>query len=195
MKIGKTSAMVFGAGAFIVLAGILGRTYSQLRQDQTDLKAQLSQTNSRIATVQIPVIPESLISQKKALETFIATAQTQFDGAKASLKQPLDSIEMTATLARLATASGVTLTDVNSPGISDEKLGGFPFSQLSLDFKAEGEVSNLIQFTFLVGKQFPTDIITSSEIIIPDKSISGPNPQLPSVSLALRIYSYEDPNG
>ncbi|MDO8472772.1 MAG: hypothetical protein Q7T05_03030, partial [Dehalococcoidia bacterium] len=194
-KIGKTSGMVFAAGTFVVLAGILGNTYYQQGQEQTLLKAQLSQTQTRIAGMQITAIPDDLVSQEKDLESSIKKSQVQFDGAKSALTKPVDSIEMTAAIAKLATDAGVTMVSVDSPGVTGQDLMEFAFSELTLNVRAEGDVPKLIEFTFLVGKQFPTGVIKSVEVLIPDNANAGLNPKSPSVSLVVLIYSYEDSNG
>ena len=193
MKISKTALIFLGVGIFVILVGILGMTYSQQSQEQSRLNQELALAQMRFKAY----ASEQLSSQQEELESRLTRLESRLKNAKSSLYQSIQSIEITDTLYEVAEACGVEIVEVSSPGLADKELEGITYSFLTLAVKVEGEVFNLIDFIDAWTKEYPTGVVESAEINVPqlteeeEEEETEEELEKPSADLKLLIYTYE----
>jgi len=191
MKISKTALIFLGVGIFVVLVAILGMTYSQQGQEQSRLNQELTLAQMRFKAY----ASEQLSSQQEELESRLARLESRLKNTKSSLYQSIQSIEITETLYEVAEACGVEIVEVSSPGLADKELEGITYSFLTLAVKVEGEVFNLIDFIDTWTKEYPTGVVESAEINVPqlteeeEEEETEEELEKPSVDLKLLIYT------
>ncbi len=201
IKLSKTIIIILAAGVFAILLAGLGTAYSQQAQEQSELSRQLTLAQQGLEKS----LPQQLSSHLSDMETRIAQVESRLAAAKASLRQPLDSIKITAALYEAAQTCNVAITEVNSSGVTTQKQENLNYSVLSFTIKLEGDVPSLISFVGELSRRFPTGLVKRLEIDIPEEAVAGvpakeagqagngeePDAAEPSVNLQLSIYSYE----
>ena len=208
-KLSKAVLIFVAGGIFVILAASLGMAYIQQEQEQKQLPQQLSLAQASLTKY----LPEELSARQRELESRLAQTESQLRAAKNSLRQSIESIEATDTLFEIAETCDVEITEVNSPGVTTKVLEGFTYSQLSLTVTVEGDVLNLIDFIYEWTHEYPTGVVKSVEITVPEmteeKGETGEEPQVeegetveepqveeeepekPSANIELSIYTYE----
>ena len=193
LKLSKKAWIVLAIGIFIIAFASLNMAYSQQGQEQIRINQELSLAQLRLARFS----PEELSSQQQKLENRLAHTEWKLEVAKASLRQLIESIEVTDTLFEVAETSGVEIIEINSPGLTSEELEGVAYSILALTAKVEGNVPNLINFILELNRKFPTGVLESVEIVVPgviEGETGGEEieePAKPSAKLELFIHTYE----
>jgi len=196
MKLSKTAWIVLTVSIFAIAFASLNTAYSRQGQEQSRLNEELSLVQLRLTKYS----PEELSSQQRELESQLARAESQLEATKASLSQSIQSIEATDTLFEVAEAYGVEIIEISSLGLTSKTLEGITCSVLTLTAKAEGDVPNLINFTLELSKNFPTGVVESVEISVPEateeEGETGEEETeeelgKPSANLRLCIYTYE----
>ncbi len=192
MKLSKTTRIFLAIGIFVILVASLSMAYSQQSQEQSRLNQELSLAQLRLDKYS----PDKLPSQQRELESQLAQAEAQLKNAKASLSQSIESIEVTNTLFAVAEACDVEIIEINSPGPTSKELEGVTCSVLSLTVKVEGDVPKLINFIHKLSWKFPTDVVESVEINVPEvteeEGETGEEElEKPSANLKLCIHTYE----
>ena len=190
MKLSKKAQIALGVGIFVVLAGSLLMTYLQQGQEQSLLNQELD-----VAQLRLDKHPlDELSFQIRELEWRLAQAESRASATKDSLRQSVDSIEVTETLLQVIEAQGVGIIEISSPGLSSEDLEGSAYSVLVLTVVVEGDVPDLVNFIFELSSKFPTGVLKSIDIIDPAVAEGEAGSTEPSASLSLHIYSYEGGN-
>jgi len=195
MKLSKTALLFLAIGIFVILAAWLGMSYYQQGQEQSQLSEELSLVQLRLK--KLPT-QEQFSSQQGELESRLAKAESQLKSAKASLYWFLQSIEASDLFFELAEASQVEVTDISSPGLVTKTLEEVDLSGLSLTVTVEGDVPNLIDFIYKWTKEYPTGVVESVEIIVPEETDEEAEEEeieteeeRPSATVNLLIYTYE----
>ena len=199
MKLGKTSLLVLSIGIFIVLCASLGMAYSRQSQEQSQLDQELSLVQQRLKQLS----PEKLSTQQKELESRLVQTGSQIKAAKDNLRQSLESIEATDALFTAAETYQVEIIRISSSALTEKELEGVTCSVLSLTATVGGEVPNLIGFVSNLSWQFPTGVVQSVKINVPEvteeegeeegEGEEGEEEELekPSANIVLSIHTYE----
>jgi len=199
LKLGKTSLLVLSIGIFIVLCASLGMAYSRQSQEQSQLDQELSLAQQRLKQFS----PEKFSTQQEELESRLAQTGSQIKAAKDNLRQSLESIEVTDALFTAAETYQVEIIEISSSALTEKGLEGVTCSVLSLTATVEGEVSNLIGFVSNLSWQFPTGVVQSVKINVPEvteeegeeegEGEEGEEEELekPSANIVLSIHTYE----
>ena len=185
-KLSRTALIFLVTGVLVIILAGLSMVYSQEIQEQSQLNEQL--TLARFRLEKYPA--QELASQKAELETRLAEAETELRLTKIGLYYSIQSIEASDALFDLAEASLVEVIKIDSTGVGDKQIGEVPLSALSLTVTVEGEVLNLVDFVFNWIKEYPTGIVESVEINVPE-AVEGEEEKEPSAIINLLIYSYE----
>ena len=198
IKLSTTSWIFLTIGIFGILVLSLNVAYAQQSQEQ-------SQLNEEVALVQKRLLknpPQQISSQKSELESRLAKAELQLKVTKVGLYWSLESIEASDALFELAEASYVEVTGISSSGVTSELLEGVDFSILLLTVTIEGDVLNLVDFIYKWTKRYPTGVVQSVAITVPEPpeeeeevegagAVTETEEEKPSATINLLIYSYE----
>lgn len=189
MKLSKTALIFLGVGIFVILVAILGMTYSQQSQEQSRLNQELSLAQLRLEEY----ASQQLSSQQEELESRLTRLETRLRVTKNNLYQSIQSIEITETLYEVAKTSDVEIVEISSPGLANEELEGITYSFLRLAVTVEGDVRDLIDFIDAWTKEYPTGVVESVEITVPESPEDEEETaeELPSADIRLLIYTYE----
>ncbi len=207
MRLSKATWLVLGIGIIIVIVASLAFNYAQQGQEQSQLNQDLSLAKLRLEKY----LSEPPPSEKEELESQLAQARSQLEATKASLSQPIESIEETDTLFDIAEDCNVEIFEINSSFLTSETLENVTYSALPLNVIARGDVPNLINFVLKWTEQYPTGAVDSVEITAPktideveeaeeegaeeegaeEEQAEEVEPVKPSAELSLSIYTYE----
>ena len=187
MKISTTALIFLALGISVIAVFSLNMAYSQQSQEQSRLNAELAMAQLRLE--KYPA--QDISSQKEELESRLARAKSQLKDAKDSLYWSTQSIEASDALLALAEASNVEVTEISSAGMTTEVLEEITFSALTLTVTVEGEVLDLINFVHNWTKEYPTGMVQSVEITVPEPPEEEEEEEMPSATIDLRIYTYE----
>jgi len=197
-KLSITSWIFLVIGIFVILALSLNVAYAQQNWEQSRLNEEIALAQKRLR--KYPV--QQISAQKEELESQMAKAESQLKSAKASLYQSIESIEASGALFEVAEACLVEVTEISSEGMSRELLEGVDFSVLPLTVTVEGDVLNLVDFIYKWTKRYPTGVVQSVAITVPEppeeeEEVEGAGAateteeEKPSATINLLIYSYE----
>lgn len=164
MRLSKITLIFLGVGIFAILAIGMGMAYAQQSREQSRLNEQLSLAQLRISNYS----PQKLSSQLEGLKSELTQLETQLKDSKACLCQSVESIEATDTLFEIAEVCGVEIIGVSSPGLNSKEIEGIACPVLAVTVQIEGDVSNLIDFTLKLTGEFPTGVVQSVGINIPE---------------------------
>ncbi len=207
MKLGKTSWIIIIIGVVIVAFASVGVTRSRLISEHNQINDDLSVAEKRLDTVQV----KDLHSQQSELDTQLDEASSRLTAAKNAMHWPNESIDVTDFLFKIAEGCGVKLTNIQSSGLSSEKLGGINCSAIKLTIMADGDVLNLIDFVIKLNTDFTTGIVNSVDIdtraftgigvtdnqteegaaaIAQSENVTGEE-RSPAANIRLTVYSYQ----
>jgi hypothetical protein len=192
MKFSKKSITLLGVGIVMILVICLTTLYNRNSETQSELLGQLDLIQPAIAKSSSREVDQRI----QDIEARQAEAESQMQTAKAQLQQPINAIVITDELLDIALITGVEIMMISSPGISDKQLGGLTFTQLPIRLEVVGEVANLISFISEFTRTYPTGVIKSAQLSIPElEEVPGEEeteePEIPSASLEIQIYSCE----
>jgi TolA-binding protein len=210
MKFGKKSITLLGVGIVMILVICLTTLYNSNSETQSELLTQLDLIQPAIEKSSSQEVDQQILN----IEDRQTEAESQMQAAKAQLQQPINAIVITDELLDIALITGVEIIKLSSPGISDKQLGGLTFTQLPVRLEVVGEVANLISFISEFTRAYPTGLVKSAQMSIPEEEeVAEPenpeepeepeepeNPEepaeeeeleLPSAKLEIQIYSCE----
>ncbi len=170
------------AGIFIVLVAGLGFTRSQQLRERVSLGEELSIAEKRLDKLQV----KDLRQQQEELQKRLDESTTQLAAAKDSLRQTIESIDVTDEFFAIAQSCDVEVMGISSSSIKSEKLGNVACSAITLNAVVAGEVPNLISFIIKLNNDFTTGIVKSAQISISEAA--GENE--PSANIQMVAYSY-----
>ena len=162
MKLGKTSLLIIVLGIFIIAFGSLGLARSQQVEEKSQLEDEITVAEKRLSNLQL----KQLYSQNEELEEQLNDALSHLEVAKDSLRQTIESTDVTDSLFQIATASGVEITAINSSDIGEGELEDIACSVTRLTIMVTGDVPNLISYVTKLNTDFTTGLVTSAGISI-----------------------------
>lgn len=187
IKLSKVTWIFLTIGIFGILAFSLNMAYSQQSQERSRLNEELSSAQLRLK--QYPT--HQLSSQQKELESRLAKAESQLIATKASLFQSIESIQASDTIFDIAEiCNNVEVTEISSSSVTTETLEGVVLSVLPLTVTIEGDVLDLIDFISKWTKEYPTGVVKTVEIGIPELIEEEEEAGKPSAIINLLIYTY-----
>ena len=195
MKFSKTTWIFLAVGIFIIALASLGMVYSQQGKEQSQLDEELALAQLRLK--KYPAQQLELASQQEELESRLAKAEAELRTAKTSLRQSTESIEASDALFELAEDCHVEVTEISSPGVANQTLDEISLSALPLTVTVEGDVLNLIDFIYQWTHEYPTGVVKSVEISVPEPAEEEEEEeaeieeQMPSATINMLIYTYE----
>lgn len=183
MKLTKTSWLILSVGIFIVVVIGLGLTRSQQFQEKGQLDEKMSIAEKRLNNLQVKELRE----QQEELQGRLDASTRQLMAVKDSLRQPVESIDVTDEFFAVAYSCGVEVMGISSSGIKNEKLGDLACSAISLNARVTGEVSNLISFVIKLNNDFTTGVVKSAQMSVPETVYEGKS----SASIQMVVYAYK----
>lgn len=183
MKLTKTSWLILSIGIFIVVVIGLGLTRSQQFHERDQLDEKLSIAEKRLNNLQV----KDLREEQEALQGRLDESTRQLMAAKDSLRQPVESIDVTDEFFAVAYSCGVEVMSISSSGIKSEKLGDLACSVISLNARVTGEVSNLISFVIKLNNDFTSGVVKSAQMSIPETVYEGEA----SAGIQMVVYAYK----
>ena len=187
MKLSKRVWIILAIGIFVIAFAGINMAYSKQDEEQSRLNEELSLAQLRLTKQPSP----QLSSRQTELESQLAQLETQLKNVKGGLFQSIESIEATHTLFNAAETCGVEIIEISSLGLTSKELEGLPCSVLTLTAKAEGEVSKLISFILKLSEEFPTGVVETVEIDVPEVTEEEEETEKPSANFKLCIHTYE----
>ena len=163
LKISKTSWLILSVGVFVVIVVGLVLTRSQQLQEQSQLDEDMSIAEMRLDKLQV----KQLGHREEELQAQLDESKLQLAAAKDSLRQTVESIDVTDKFFAIAQSCGVEIMSISSSSIKSEKLGGINCFKITLSVVAEGEVDNLISYVIKLNNDFITGIVESAQITVP----------------------------
>jgi len=160
LKLGKTSWLILIVGILIIAFGSLGFTRAQQVDQQGQLDDKLSVAEKRLAGLQL----RDLQNEKLNLEQQLEQAELQMKTAQDALREPIESIPVIDSLFQIAAASNVVITDINSSGITREKLEKIDVSVSKMTISVQGTVLDLITFVTRLNTDFSAGVVEATEI-------------------------------
>ena len=164
MKLSKTSWIFLAVGVCVIVFASLSMTYSRQGQEKSQLNQELSSAQLKLARYSL----EGLASQQEELESHLTEAEAELEGVKARIQQSNESIGVTDSLFQVAKACDVEIIEINSASLASKKLEELTCSVLSFVVTVEGEVSDIIDFTIALSREFPTGVAQAVQIEIPE---------------------------
>jgi hypothetical protein len=164
MKLSKTSWIFLAVGVCVIVFASLSMTYSRQGQERNQLNQELSSAQLKLARYSL----EGLSSQQKELESHLTEAEAELEEAKARIQQSNESIEVTDSLFQVAESCDVEIIEISSGSLASKKLEELTCSILSFVVTVEGEVSDIIDFTIALSREFPTGAAQAVQIEIPE---------------------------
>ena len=194
MKLSKKAIILLVICVFVILVAGLGMTYSRQEGEQSQLDEELTLAKQRLE--KYPDEEAEFAAQQKELESRLARAESRLRAAKANLYQSIESIEASDTLFTLAQDCGVEVVKIQSPGVTTKKIGEVTLSALSLTVTIEGDVLNIIDFVSEWTKEYPTGIVESVVITVPqppdaEAEEAQTEEKSPSADIDICISTYE----
>ena len=200
IKLSTTSWIFLIIGIFGILVLSLNVAESQQSQEQDQLNEEIALVQKRLG--KYPV--QQISAQKEELESQMAEAESQLKVDKVGLYWSTESIEASDALFEVAEASLTEVTGISSPGVTTEELEGVTFSVLPLTVTIEGDVLNLVAFIYKWTHEYPTGVVQSVAITVPEVTeeeeeaeaeaegaAAETEEEKPSATIDLLIYSYE----
>ena len=183
MKLTKTSWLILSIGIFVVVVAGLGLTRSQQFKEKGQLDEELSIAEKRLN--KLPV--KDLREQEEELQKRLDESTMQLMAVKDSLRQPVESIDVTDEFFAVAHYCDVEIMSISSSSLKSDKLGDVACSMISLSAHVTGEVSNLINFIIKLNNDFTTGLVKSAQMSIPETVYEGQA----SASIQMVVYAYE----
>ena len=161
----KIALMFLSIGIFFVLAVILGVAYSQANSNRSRVEEELSLAQLRLAN---SPSPQQLSLQLEDLENKLTEVEIQLSDTRSHLDQSIESIEAVDTLYKVAEPYHVEITEISSPTLSSRTPEGVACTVLLLSVNIEGEVSDIIGYVRKLSIEFPTGVVESVVINVPE---------------------------
>ncbi len=179
MKLSKTSWIFLIAGALFIAAISLGWIYSQQSSQQAQLNRNLNEARQKLSQINF----DDLNAEQEELNQQIEQINSQTETIKVKLSSDKDSIDVTNLILEIAQNCNVDVTEITSPGLSQDSLESINCETLSLSIRARGEISDIINFVGSISKRLPTSIEKSVQVDKDEETFS--------TSLSLMIYNYK----
>jgi hypothetical protein len=163
-KLSRTSWIILIAGILVVAFGSLGVARFDQFSEEDQLKQDLAAAEKRLEKSPI----KDLTIQKKALEDQLAQSQSRLDEIQQSLDRNIANIDVTSQVINIVHGCNLTVVEINSVGVMDEKLVNVPCLVDRLEIVAAGDVDDLVNLVVTLNNSFDTGMVESAEIINPE---------------------------
>ena len=183
MRLGKTTLLIILIGVFIIILAGLGAVRAQQVRQQSELNEKLTLAQSNLRGVPL----QQLSSQQAELEEQLSQATPEFEAARATLFQPVGSINATSVLFDIAEAYDLEVAETTSSELATESLGEITFSVIILTAKVEGDVPNLVSFVTRLNSHFKACVVKEITMTIPETT----SEEEASVDIQLAVYTYQ----
>jgi type II secretory pathway pseudopilin PulG len=217
MRIGKLTRWILMIGLIAVALIWLFVNVVQQRSQQQQLNRSIADTGQQltILTTQHQKKIAEYSAQKDELEKNLGSFISPLPGLIAKFESPGKSIEFTEYIYEDAYKSNVAILKISTslPKVQDYKkdneAGGkitlLTYESTSMQITAEGEVVALLNFLDKLSTRFQSSYINQVTIKVPEERYEEEEEeeeeaitetaQLPSITINLEIYAYEDADG
>ena len=104
------------------------------------------------------------------------------------LSQPIGSAGVTSTLFSTASTSEVSITAMTSSERASASFEEGDYAVISATARAEGSVSDLVDFIVRLNEGFLTGVITSATLTVPEASSGEPS----SADIQMAVYATQE---
>jgi len=160
LKLGKTSWLVLSLGIFIIVFSSLGLARFQQVGDKTQIQDELIIAGNRLNNLQL----KELYSQQEEMEEQVKQGEAQAEMAKAILRHPIVSIEVTDVIFQIAAANNVEIASIGSSDIDKGTLEDITCDRIRLNISVNGEVEDIIDFVTSLNEDYATGLADSAVI-------------------------------
>jgi hypothetical protein len=181
LKLGKASQLMLSAGVFIIILSGLGITYSKQMQEKGQLDEQLYMSRARLEKLTVSELEEQLA----VLRAKVNAGGPQISGARETMNQNIDSVEVTDLFFAIAEESNVTVNGLSTSVIMERPVGAINCSTITLSATVTGEVPDLVQFVINLNEGYVSGYAGSAQIIM---SRAGDNNE-PTANIQMTAFS------
>lgn len=164
IRLSRTSWIILIGGILVVAFASLGVARFDQFSEQEKLQKELAVAEKRLTTSQI----KDITAKKQLLQEQLAQTQSQLEEIKSNLDRNVANIDVTSTVINIAHACNLIVVEINSIGVTGEKLAEVPCLVDRLEIVAAGDVDDLIYFVVSLNNGFDTGMVESAEIIVPE---------------------------
>lgn len=164
MKTGKRIWWITGIGIFVVGLVIFGGAYLTELRKQNELSGEIRTAEDKAAAF----APEKLAAESADLKTQLLQVDSQIASLKAGLSLVASASQSMELLNSIAEGNSVRLNEVSSSGAAPATMEKMPFSALPLTITAEGKITALRDFIFQLADTFKTGAMKSADLDIKD---------------------------
>jgi hypothetical protein len=172
MKLSKTTLIVLIVCILVFAAGCLGWIYSQQVDSQKNLETLLSSQKKKLSLMTL----DDLNSQQEQLTQQIAQFNALLASNKTRLISSENSVDVTNAILELAKVHRIDITELRSPGVSNEELAGTNLDTFSIDLGFKGNLNDIANFAISLNERFPTSLDTLIQLDGVSSPASAPNP-------------------
>ncbi len=184
IRLSKASWLLLTGGIVIIIFASLGTARFQQTREQNQLDEELSLTKQRLEKPQL----EILFTQQSELEDQVTQIESEVATIKDYLSSSIENIEVIEALfAALAGTTNVEVVEINSSSSVKTEVEEITFSTLPFTVRIEGAVPNLLRFVNELSHEFPTHVVESIKMNIPE--VAGV--EEPTATIRLLIFTYE----
>ncbi len=191
----RNQLLILGGCVVVVALTVFAWSVRVQQQNQQRMLAgQLTVATKKLTSPQL----EQLNAQKAELEKRLQ-ALAKAKAYAVSISNSSKSVAATDMLMEAAAALGLEVKEVKTSGSQKEKIQGVEVVALPLSLTVTGEFWSLVNFVGALSKTFPTGVVKSVQIDIPDIPVQGTAPgsgrtglEKSSVKIELVVYSYQD---
>lgn len=187
MKLGKTSILALGIGIFVVLMASLGLAYTRQLSTQYELNQELDQAK----LVYAKRSNDQLSNELEVWKERPAEIDTEVNEAKELLSESIDDVDVTAVLFSLAEINDVLVMSVHLAKPSPKEVLEVTVLALPVSIEVEGDLSNIIGYVQGLSYEFPTSLIESVVVDIPEADEEG-EMETPTGRINMFIYTYNE---
>jgi hypothetical protein len=186
IRLKSTIVLLLVAGIFAAALVFLFVSYDSQMRKQNTLNAQLVQVKTLLAQQ----TTDELIASKTALQKRPPEISGEIEEIKKRLTQSLDDVMVGNKLFELSVKSKVKIMFLHISKPAIRKMDALDYLALTVDVTVEGEPVDIQTFIFKVTEAFPTCIVDSAVIEIPEVTEEAP-PEKPTGKIHLFIHTYE----
>ncbi len=200
LKLSKTSWLILATGVFVVILAGLGVTRSQQLREQARMSDELSLSETRLDKFSVTDLKRQLDDLNQQVEE----GRTQLSEARERLRQTVVSVDVTDEFFKIAAYSGVTVMNLATSTIADDKLEGIGLKKISLNAQAKGDLDKLVAFVINLNNGYATGYVQSAQISIQaagaeptgESEGTGDETEAPpedgtTAAVQMIVYSYE----
>lgn len=174
------------AGCILLCAIMISLGIVQIQQSSK--KTKISEELEKAEKVLSALETEQSSFQNDELDTQLDETRNSKDTAIAKLSQPADSIIASEALFAIAEANSVTLTSMATSPISTGTLAELPCYMLSLNFSAEGNIVQLLDFIVSLNTDLTNGVVRSASLTVSEES----GEYVSTVDIGVVIYTYQE---